>query len=150
MTEAGSKVADKGLKKAKSVMAPAASVAPVLDQPAVEPPALPVAKKVRAKRTPPVTEVLVEPPPPQEARPGKPVKVKKAKLVRDSFTMPESEYAAIATLKARCLSAGVAARKSEILRAAIAALAVLSDAKLAAAIQGLEAIKTGRPAKSTK
>jgi len=70
-------------------------------------------------------------------------KAKKVRLVRDSFTMPEPEYAAIAALKARCLTAGVAAKKSEILRAAISALTRLDDAELAAAIQGLAAIKTG-------
>lgn len=81
---------------------------------------------------------------------AKPAKTKKARLVRDSFTMPEAEYAAISALKARCLSSGIAAKKSEILRAAVAALAKLSDADVAAAIQGLAAIKTGRPAKAAK
>jgi hypothetical protein len=80
----------------------------------------------------------------------KPVKAKKAKLVRDSFTMPETEYAVIASLKKRCLGAGVSAKKSEILRAAIAGLARLSDASVAAAIRRLEVIKTGRPAKAAK
>ena len=77
-------------------------------------------------------------------------KTKKTKLVRDSFTMPESEYAAIAALKKRCLNSGLAAKKSEILRAAIAALAKLSDVDVASAIQALEVIKTGRPAKGAK
>ena len=77
-------------------------------------------------------------------------KVKKAKLVRDSFTMPEGEYSLIANLKERCLNAGIYAKKSEILRAAILNLAKLSDASLTAAIRKLDIIKTGRPAKSTK
>lgn len=80
----------------------------------------------------------------------KPAKAKKVKLVRDSFTMPETEYAVIALLKKRCLKAGVSAKKSEILRAAVAGLAKLSDASVAAAIRRLEAIKTGRPAKESK
>lgn len=80
----------------------------------------------------------------------KPVKAKKAKLVRDSFTMPETEYAVIASLKKRCLGAGVSAKKSEILRAAVAGLARLSDASVAAAIRRLAVIKTGRPAKAAK
>jgi hypothetical protein len=150
MTAVAIKVADKGLKKAKPVKETAASAAPVLDQPVVKTPVPPVARKTRAKRTPPTKEVMLAPPPPLEAKPTKPVKVKPAKLVRDSFTMPEPEYAAIATLKVRCMSAGVAAKKSEILRAAIAALAKLNDTDLAAAIQGLAAIKTGRPAKTAK
>ena len=77
-------------------------------------------------------------------------KVKKPKLVRDSFTMPKVEYAVIATLKERCLKSGVAAKKSEILRAAIANLAKMSDTALAGAIRRLEVIKTGRPAKGSK
>ena len=81
---------------------------------------------------------------------GKPAKPKKTKLVRDSFTMPDSEYALIATLKKRCLTAGLAAKKSEILRAAIAQLDKLSDAALVAAMRRLEVIKTGRPAKERK
>lgn len=80
----------------------------------------------------------------------KPAKAKKAKLVRDSFTMPELEYALIAALKKRCLDAGVSAKKSEILRAAVANLAKLSDASVAAAVRRLEVIKTGRPAKKSK
>jgi len=78
------------------------------------------------------------------------IKSRKARLIRDSFTMPEAEYAAIGDIKNRCLNQGFAAKKSEILRAAIAALAALSDAEVAAAIQNLDVIKTGRPAKDGK
>ena len=81
---------------------------------------------------------------------AKPAKAKKVKLVRDSFTMPETEYAVIALLKKRCLGVGVSAKKSEILRAAIAGLAKLSDASVVTAIRRLEVIKTGRPAKAAK
>lgn len=81
---------------------------------------------------------------------AKPAKPKKVKLVRDSFTMPENEYALIAELKKRCLAKGVPAKKSEILRAAVAGLAKLSDASAVAAIRRLPVIKTGRPAKSAK
>ncbi len=64
--------------------------------------------------------------------------------------MPDTEYALIALLKKRCLDAGVSAKKSEILRAAVAGLAKLSDASVVAAIRRLEVIKTGRPAKGSK
>lgn len=77
-------------------------------------------------------------------------KAKKTKLVRDSFTMPDAEYAHIAALKKRCLQAGLAAKKSEVLRAAIANLVKLSDVAVLAAIRRLEVIKTGRPAKARK
>jgi hypothetical protein len=107
---------------------------------------IPAARKFPVKPASRVAKEAVEIEP-KEAKPGK---AKKAKLVRDSFTMPELEYAAIASLKKRCLNLGVAAKKSEILRAAISTLAKLSDADVAAAIQGLEVIKTGRPAKGGK
>lgn len=87
---------------------------------------------------------------PEQAKPAKPAKIKRAKLVRDSFTIPEAEHAVIAGLKKRCLTLGVAARKSEVLRAALAVLARQSDAEVAAAIQALAVIKTGRPAKGNK
>ncbi len=75
----------------------------------------------------------------------KPAKGKKIKLVRDSFTMPKAEYRLISLLKDRCLTAGVAAKKSEILRAALASLSELSDAAVLAAVRRLQVIKTGRP-----
>lgn len=78
----------------------------------------------------------------------KPVKAKKVKLVRDSFTMPETEYGVIAELKKRCLNVGVSAKKSEILRAAVAGLAKLNDSSVVTAIRRLEVVKTGRPAKA--
>jgi len=64
--------------------------------------------------------------------------------------MPEGEYALIALLKKRCLAAGVPAKKSAILRAAVANLAKLNDASVVAAVRRLETIKTGRPAKGSK
>ena len=80
----------------------------------------------------------------------KPAKAKKVKLVRDSFTMPEPEYQSISMLKDRCLRAGLAAKKSEILRAAVASLSELNDAAVLAAVRRLKVIKTGRPAKGSK
>lgn len=74
----------------------------------------------------------------------------KARVVRDSFTMPGNEYAAIAELKQRCLTHGIAARKSEILRAALASFSALDDAAITRAVQLLEVVKTGRPAKNAK
>jgi hypothetical protein len=105
-----------------------------------------VAAEVPATKQAPAAKPVVD----QAPHEAKPPKAKKAKLVRDSFTMPESEYAAIASLKKRCLNLGVAAKKSEILRAAIFTLAQLDDLEVAAVIQGLEVIKTGRPAKGAK
>ncbi|MFM0021520.1 hypothetical protein PQQ98_23460 [Paraburkholderia azotifigens] len=76
------------------------------------------------------------------------VKKEKEKVVRDSFTMPKSDYAKIAELKQRCLDAGISVKKSELLRAGLNLLAVSPAKRLIAAVQELEAVKTGRPAKS--
>ena len=73
-------------------------------------------------------------------------RVKKEKVVRDSFTMPKSDYAKIATLKQKCQDNGVRVKKSELLRAALTMLEAAPDKRLIAAIKALETVKTGRPA----
>ncbi len=83
----------------------------------------------------------------KEEKPVKAEKPAKIKLVRDSFTMPEADYAHLALLKKRCLEAGVAAKKSELLRLGLQVLAQLPSADLAQRIETLEKLKTGRPAK---
>ena len=75
-------------------------------------------------------------------------KVKKAKLVRDSFTIPKSEYVVIDSLKKRAITSGQAVKKSELLRAGIKALAAMSDIQFKAALSNVPPIKTGRPKKS--
>jgi hypothetical protein len=77
----------------------------------------------------------------------KPAKAKKIKLVRDSYAMPEAEYARIGELKKRMSALGNEVKKSELLRGGIAALAALNDAELKAVMGRVERIKTGRPAK---
>jgi len=74
-------------------------------------------------------------------------KLKKPKMVRDSFTMPESEYATLADLKKKCLKLGVHVKKSELLRAGLNALALLPESALLAAVAQVEKLKTGRPNK---
>lgn len=69
-------------------------------------------------------------------------------MVRDSFTMPKSDYQKIAELKGRCLEGGVRIKKSEILRAGLLLLTERSPKELLAAIRKLEAVKTGRPPKA--
>ena len=69
----------------------------------------------------------------------------KAKLVRDSFTMPKLEYAQITGVKQRAAKLGRPTKKSEVLRAAVALLNTLPDTALLAALQALPSIKTGRP-----
>lgn len=72
----------------------------------------------------------------------------KVKVVRDSFTMPKTDYEKIATLKQACLKAGLYVKKSELLRAGLHAISSLSVAQLKLAIGKLAEIKTGRPKKS--
>jgi len=71
---------------------------------------------------------------------------KKPKLVRDSFTIPKNEYAAIDALKARAIALGTSVKKSELLRAGLMALQGLSDAAYKAALAAVPTLKTGRPA----
>lgn len=72
---------------------------------------------------------------------------KKPKLVRDSFTFPAADYALFGSLKQRALKAGHEIKKSELLRAGLASLAGLSDAALLKAVQAIDRLKPGRPAK---
>ncbi len=69
------------------------------------------------------------------------------KVVRDSFNMPQNDYAKIAELKQVCLKAGMRVKKSELLRAGLYALGKLSAAQLKQAIAQMEQIKTARPKK---
>ncbi|PHV00533.1 hypothetical protein [Iodobacter sp. BJB302] len=75
-------------------------------------------------------------------------KVKKPKLVRDSFTIPEAEYIQLAALKQRCLDAGLAVKKSELLRAGLQALVSMPDEYLVKQFDSIEKLKTGRPSKA--
>jgi hypothetical protein len=77
----------------------------------------------------------------------KPKKEHKKKVVRDSFTMPQEEYAKIAEIKAICLKAKMHIKKSEVLRAGLKQLADLNATQLKKALGSLEKIKTGRPQK---
>jgi len=75
-------------------------------------------------------------------------KLKKPKLIRDSFTFPKDEYQAIAGLKLKALGLKHSAKKSEILRAGLKLLSSLNDKAFLAALTKVPALKTGRPAKS--
>jgi len=74
-------------------------------------------------------------------------KPKKAKLVRDSYTIPKPEYTVLEDLKLRAAKLGQPAKKSEILRAGLKALAAMGDPAFKAAVAAVPAVKTGRPAK---
>lgn len=107
------------------------------DQPKVMKQAAPAQGKKAAKDGKPEKAVKV----------AKVAKPRKLKLVRDSYAMPEAEYARIGELKKRMAALGSEVKKSELLRAGIATLAALNDAELKAVMARVERIKTGRPAK---
>lgn len=71
---------------------------------------------------------------------------KKPKLVRDSFTIPKAEFAAIDLLKTRAIALGTSVKKSELLRAGLMLLSGSNDAALKAALAAVPTLKTGRPA----
>ncbi len=75
---------------------------------------------------------------------------KKPKLVRDSFTIPKAEFAAIETLKTRAIALGTSVKKSELLRAGLMALQGLNDAAFKAALSAVPTLKTGRPTGTEK
>jgi hypothetical protein len=98
----------------------------------------PKPKTVAPKTTKPMTKVSV-------VKEVKVDKVKKPKLVRDSFTIPKAEYVVIEALKERAGKLSRAAKKSELIRAGIKALAAMSDAAFLSALAAVPTIKTGRP-----
>ena len=82
---------------------------------------------------------------PTKPNPTKLEKPKKAKVIRDSFTMPKQEFDKIADLKKQCLEFGINIKKSELLRAGLHALNSLTPQQLKIAVSQVEKIKTGRP-----
>ena len=115
----------------------------------------PVIKKVSPVKTTRQTTVRAKTAAPKKAaapvQPAKPVKVtkvKKPKLIRDSFTIPKDEYVVIDALKLRAGKLSQAVKKSELLRAGIKALAAMSDIQFKAALSNVPTIKTGRPKNS--
>lgn len=109
---------------------------PAVKKPAVKKPAV----KASAK---PIAKSLAKA---ADSKPAKTEKPKKAKLVRDSFTIPKDEYVVIDALKQRAGKLARSAKKSELLRAGIKALAAMSDEAFVRALAQVPAIKTGRPA----
>lgn len=107
------------------------------------------AKKTPAKKTSvkakPAAKPAVKAKPQHSIKKAK--KEHKIKVVRDSFTMPQSEYQKIAEIKAACLKAKMHVKKSEVLRAGLKLLAELNATKLNQVLNNLEKIKTGRPKK---
>lgn len=144
---------------ARSTTAPAPSVLPVKPSAklAATPAGRKAAKTVKANTRPAKAATPTQAAAPKAAmadnagmggKPAKGDKVKKPKLVRDSFTIPKVEYAVIDTLKQRGGKLGKPVKKSELLRAGLKALAALPDLAFVAALDAVPALKTGRPAKA--
>ena len=98
----------------KPAVAKKVAAAPAMSKPS----ASPILKKATKK--------------PKEKRPKK-----ERKVVRDSFTMPQSEYRKIFEIKEACLTAGLSVKKSEVLRAGLKILGEMNTTKLKQALAGL-------------
>jgi hypothetical protein len=109
----------------------------------------PAARKAPASKVAAKTAKTPESPKPLAAPKAAAPKKVKHKLVRDSFTMPHDDFKLIDQLKDRALGFKRPAKKSELLRAGLQALAGLSDAKLKAALDALAPLKPGRPRKDS-
>ena len=75
-------------------------------------------------------------------------KARKPKLVRDSFTMPENEYAMLGEIKKACLKAGYEVKKSELLRVGVALVSQMNIVALKDILAALPPLKAGRPKKT--
>lgn len=76
----------------------------------------------------------------------KPVPVER--VIRDNYSMPQSDHEMISGLRERCLKLRMSVTKSEILRAGLHALDSLSDQELKKVIESLEKLKPGRRSKT--
>lgn len=109
-----------------------------------------VKSAARALAHPPARKPAVKAPVPAPKSAPKsalraPVQDARPVLVRDSFTMPEREYAVLLEVKQACLRAGIDVKKSELLRIGVALLGQLDVATLQSVLGGLPQLKTGRP-----
>jgi hypothetical protein len=84
--------------------------------------------------------------PPPRAKAKENGAAKADKVIRDSFTMPASDYESITRIKQRAMKGGVGTNKSEILRAGLAVLDRLTDKELIKVFEKLPKVKPGRPA----
>jgi len=109
-------------------------------------PAAPVKAKALVSAKPKAVKVA-KPAAKPLAEPAAAAPKTKAKLVRDSFTIPKAEYAVLGELKQRATTLQRHAKKGELLRAGIALLSTLSDKAFLAALDAVPSLKTGRPAK---
>ncbi|MBC3934604.1 hypothetical protein H8K47_04465 [Undibacterium sp. CY7W] len=103
------------------------------------------AGSTRAKKPEAAAKVVAERIVPVKAE--APEKARKTKLVRDSFTMPEDEYAVLGQVKKACLKAGIEVKKSQLLRIGLVLLSRSGTPELKKLIAELAPLKAGRPKK---
>lgn len=66
-------------------------------------------------------------------------------IIRETFSLPPDESRRIDGLRMRAAQAGVMLNRSEVVRAGIAALALLNDSQFADVTNDVPKLKTGRP-----
>jgi hypothetical protein len=110
-------------------------------KPIVKPAKLPTKKVARSIATQDINAVASEV-----------KKLKKTKLIRDSFTIPKDEFIALQKLKERAVLLAKPAKKGELLRAGLLALSSMPDTVFLSSLSAVTTLKTGRPkgAKSDK
>jgi hypothetical protein len=131
---AGSPKASKPAPSASKTAKPQAKPARPVTQPAVKASVKPVSSTAKTE--------------PAKSTPAKPVKEKKVKVVRDSFTLPKTEFLQITDMKKRAMALGIEVKKSELIRAGLQALSSMADAAFKKALGNVPTIKTGRPSKA--
>jgi len=138
--------AKRPVKAAVAVKKPIAK--PALKKPAVAKKPAAAAKKpastlVKTAAAKPVVKPVVKP----AVKAPEAPKIKKIKQIRDSFTMPEPEYAVIAQVKKACLKAGFEMKKSDLLRIGVSLIKGLDISTLKIILATLTPLKAGRPKK---
>jgi hypothetical protein len=131
---AASPKASKPAPSASKTAKPQAKPAKPVTQPAVKASVKPVSSTAKAE--------------PAKSTPTKPVKEKKVKVVRDSFTLPKTEFLQITDMKKRAMALGIEVKKSELIRAGLQAISSMADAAFKKALGNVPTIKTGRPSKA--
>ena len=141
-------------EKKKPVAKAAPAAKPAVKKAAVKPAARAAAKPAPAPKAAPAAKPAAAPKAAEPAKAEKKSekiekapKAKKVKQVRDSFTMPENEYAVLAQVKKSCLKAGVEIKKSDLLRIGVSLIKNLKIAELKDILGSLTPLKVGRPKK---
>ncbi|MEI7672298.1 MAG: hypothetical protein WCK00_09320 [Deltaproteobacteria bacterium] len=133
---------------------PADTSAPATAPVAIAKPAAKTAKKVAAKPVavkPVATKKVVVAPKAAKVAVAKEsiiAKEKKIKMVRDSISIPKTEFLVLGEMKTRAGKLGVEVKKTELIRAGIKVLTALTGTAFVAAIRAVPNIKTGRPTKA--